>query len=123
MITAGPTREPIDPVRFISNHSSGKQGYALAGQAERMGAKVTLVSGPVAVPAPPGVTKVDVETADQMLAACEAVKAPDLVICAAAVADWKITNPAIQKMKKNDRGRSAAACLCSQSRYPPYTEQ
>ncbi|MBG1233840.1 bifunctional phosphopantothenoylcysteine decarboxylase/phosphopantothenate--cysteine ligase CoaBC [Aestuariivirga litoralis] len=108
LITAGPTREPIDPVRFISNHSSGKQGYALAEQAERMGAKVTLVSGPVSLPTPPGVTKVDVETADQMLAACEAVHAPDLVICAAAVADWKVANPATQKLKKNDKAEAPA---------------
>jgi len=105
LITAGPTREPIDPVRFISNHSSGKQGYALAEQAEHMGAKVTLVSGPVSLTPPPGVTVVNVETADQMLAACETVAA-DLVICAAAVADWKVSNPAAQKLKKNDKAEA-----------------
>jgi len=105
LITAGPTREPIDPVRFISNHSSGKQGYALAEQAEHMGAKVTLVSGPVSLTPPPGVTVVNVETADQMLAACETVAA-DLVICAAAVADWKVSNPATQKLKKNDKAEA-----------------
>jgi len=105
LITAGPTREPIDPVRFISNHSSGKQGYALAEQAEHMGAKVTLVSGPVSLTPPPGVTVVNVETADQMLAACETAAA-DLVICAAAVADWKVSNPATQKLKKNDKAEA-----------------
>ena len=107
LITAGPTREPIDPVRFISNHSSGKQGYALAEQAEHMGAKVTLVSGPVSLTPPPGVTVVNVETADQMLAACETAAA-DLVICAAAVADWKVSNPATQKLKKNDKAEAPA---------------
>jgi len=106
LITAGPTREPIDPVRYISNHSSGKQGYALAAQAAKMGAEVTLVSGPVALAAPAGVKLVSVETADQMLAACEAVKNPDLVICAAAVADWKIANAAPQKLKKNDKAEA-----------------
>lgn len=105
LITAGPTREPIDPVRYISNHSSGKQGYALAGQAEHMGAKVTLVSGPVSLSPPPGITVVNVETADQMLAACENVAA-DITICAAAVADWKVVNPAAQKLKKNDRAEA-----------------
>jgi len=106
LITAGPTREPIDPVRYISNHSSGKQGYALAAQAAKMGAEVTLVSGPVALAAPAGVKLVSVETADQMLAACEAVKNPDLIICAAAVADWKIANAAPQKLKKNDNAEA-----------------
>ncbi|MDE2385337.1 MAG: bifunctional phosphopantothenoylcysteine decarboxylase/phosphopantothenate--cysteine ligase CoaBC [Alphaproteobacteria bacterium] len=108
LITAGPTREPIDPVRFISNHSSGKQGYALANEAVKLGAQVTLVSGPVAMPAPLGVQLVAVETAEQMLAACEAVPAPDLVICAAAVADWKVANPAPQKLKKNDNSEPPA---------------
>ena len=108
LITAGPTREPIDPVRYISNHSSGKQGYALAEAAARMGAEVTLVSGPVSLPAPLGVKVVQVETADQMLAACEDEKNPDLVICAAAVADWKVANAAPQKLKKNDRAEAPA---------------
>jgi len=106
LITAGPTREPIDPVRYISNHSSGKQGYALAEQAARMGAEVTLVSGPVALPTPMGVARVDVETADQMLAACEKISAPDLVICAAAVADWKVANVAQHKLKKSDSAQA-----------------
>ena len=108
LITAGPTREPIDPVRYISNHSSGKQGYALAEAAARMGAEVSLVSGPVALPAPLGVKVVHVETADQMLAACEDEKNLDLVICAAAVADWKVANAAPQKLKKNERAEAPA---------------
>ena len=108
LITAGPTREPIDPVRYISNHSSGKQGYALAEAAARMGAEVILVSGPVSLPAPLGVKVVHVETADQMLAACEDEKNLDLVICAAAVADWKVANAAPQKLKKNERAEAPA---------------
>ncbi len=101
LITAGPTREPIDPVRYISNHSSGKQGYALAKAALDMGATVTLVSGQVELKAPSGVKLIKVETADQMLAACVDLKNIDLAICAAAVADWKVENPAGQKMKKD----------------------
>jgi phosphopantothenoylcysteine decarboxylase / phosphopantothenate---cysteine ligase len=103
LITAGPTREPIDPVRYISNHSSGKQGYALAEAAMLMGADVTLISGPVDLKAPLGVKLVKVETADQMLAAVQAAKNIDLAIFAAAVADWKVENPRLQKMKKNDK--------------------
>ena len=106
VITAGPTREAIDPVRYISNHSSGKQGYALAEQAARMGAEVILVSGPVALPTPMGVARIDVETADEMLAACEKISAPDLVICAAAVADWKVANAAQHKLKKSDMAQA-----------------
>ena len=101
LITAGPTREPIDPVRYISNHSSGKQGYALAQAALDLGATVTLVSGPVELKAPIGLRLIKVETADQMLAACIVLKNIDLAICAAAVADWKVENPAGQKMKKD----------------------
>ena len=88
LITAGPTREPIDPVRYISNHSSGKQGYAIAEAARNMGANVTLVSGPVSLPKPSGVTIQNVQTADEMLAACGG--SFDVVICDAAVADWKV---------------------------------
>ncbi len=103
LITAGPTREPIDPVRYISNHSSGKQGYALAQAAVDMGATVTLVSGPVELKAPSGLKLIKVETADQMLAACISLTDIDVAICAAAVADWKVENPATQKMKKTDK--------------------
>ena len=100
LITAGPTREPIDPVRFISNHSSGKQGYALAEQALAMGAAVTLVTGPVELAAPLGATLIKVETAREMLAAVMATPKIDIAICAAAVADWRVENPASHKLKK-----------------------
>jgi phosphopantothenoylcysteine decarboxylase / phosphopantothenate---cysteine ligase len=104
LITAGPTREPIDPVRYISNHSSGKQGYALAEAAQRLGAEVTLISGPVSLPKPWGVTFIQVETADQMLAACEKSLPVDVAICAAAVADWKVAARADSKIKKDKSG-------------------
>ena len=102
LITAGPTREAIDPVRYISNHSSGKQGYAIAEAARGMGADVTLVSGPVSLPKPSGVTVVSVQTADEMLAACGGTY--DVVICAAAVADWKVAKAALNKIKKTKSG-------------------
>ena len=103
MITAGPTREAIDPVRYISNHSSGRQGFALAEAAVRMGAAVTLISGPVSLPTPLGIKRIDVATADEMLAACEKVPNIDLAIFCAAVADWKVANAAKQKLKKGDK--------------------
>lgn len=104
LITAGPTREPIDPVRYISNHSSGKQGYALAEAAIRLGADVTLVSGPVSLPKPFGVKIIDVQTADEMLSACEKSLPTDIAIFAAAVADWKVATPATNKIKKPKSG-------------------
>jgi phosphopantothenoylcysteine decarboxylase/phosphopantothenate--cysteine ligase len=100
LVTAGPTREPIDPVRFISNHSSGKQGYAIAAAAAAAGARVTLVSGPVELEVPAGVTRVQVETATEMLKACEAALPADAAIFAAAVADWRVKNAAGEKLKK-----------------------
>lgn len=100
LVTSGPTLEPIDPVRFISNRSSGKQGHAIAAALAALGARVTLVSGPVALPDPAGVTVVAVETAWQMLAACEAALPADAAICAAAVADWRVVTVEAQKMKK-----------------------
>ncbi|MFI5003050.1 MAG: bifunctional phosphopantothenoylcysteine decarboxylase/phosphopantothenate--cysteine ligase CoaBC [Reyranellales bacterium] len=100
LVTAGPTREAIDPVRYISNHSSGKQGHAIAAALARLGADVTLVSGPVALADPPGLRVVHVESADQMLAACLAAGAIDIAVCAAAVADWKAARPAASKIKK-----------------------
>lgn len=100
LVTSGPTHEPIDPVRYIANRSSGKQGHAIAGALAALGARVTLVSGPVAVPDPVGVTVVRVETAREMLAACEAALPADAAICAAAVADWRTAREAGQKMKK-----------------------
>lgn len=102
LVTAGPTREAIDPVRFISNHSSGKQGYALAAAAARAGARVTLISGPVSLEAPAGVDRVRVETAEDMLRACETALPADIAIFAAAVADWRIANSAKAKLKKQN---------------------
>ena len=106
LVTAGPTREPIDPVRYISNYSSGKQGYAIAEAARDMGADVTLVSGPVSLAKPVGITVSNVQTADEMLKACNGIY--DVVICAAAVADWKVTKPASHKIKKTKSGEVPA---------------
>jgi phosphopantothenoylcysteine decarboxylase/phosphopantothenate--cysteine ligase len=104
VVTSGPTREALDPVRYISNHSSGKQGHAIASALARLGAEVTLVSGPVALADPPGLRTVHVESADQMLAACLAATADkgtvDIAVFAAAVADWKAARPAAAKIKK-----------------------
>lgn len=99
LVTAGPTREPLDPVRFLSNHSSGKQGYAIAGALAAAGARVTLVSGPVSVPVPAGVDLVPIETAREMLEACEAALPADVFISVAAVADWRPSRAAAKKMK------------------------
>lgn len=106
LITAGPTREPIDPVRYISNHSSGKQGYAIAEAAVRLGADVTLISGPVSLPKPFGVKIIDVQTAGDMLAACEKSLPADIAIFAAAVADWKVATPSQEKIKKSKSGEA-----------------
>lgn len=101
LITAGPTREPIDPVRYISNRSSGKQGYALAAEAARMGASVTLVSGPTALPIPAGVKRIDVLSADDMQAAVRTnLPTADLFIGVAAVADYRVAAIADEKIKK-----------------------
>ncbi len=100
LVTSGPTLEPIDPVRFISNRSSGRQGHAIAAAAARMGARVTLISGPVAIPDPAGVTVRHVETAREMLAAAEAALPADAAIFAAAVADWRTPDVAGDKIKK-----------------------
>ncbi len=108
LITSGPTQEPIDPVRYIANRSSGKQGHALARAAAALGAEVTLVSGPVALPDPDGVTVVKVETAQEMLAATLAALPADIAICAAAVADWRAAEAATQKLKKERAGRDRA---------------
>ena len=104
LVSAGPTREPIDPVRFISNHSSGKQGYAIAEAAAALGAETVLVSGPVSIPAPAGVRVVTVETALEMMQACEAGLPADIAIFSAAVADWRVTRQADEKMKKGAGG-------------------
>ena len=100
LVTSGPTHEPIDPVRYIANRASGRQGHAIAGALAALGARVTLVSGPVAQPDPPGVTVVRVESAREMLAACEAALPADGAVCNAAVADWRTARAADQKMKK-----------------------
>ena len=100
LITAGPTREPIDPVRFLSNHSSGKQGYAIAEAAVALGAETILVSGPVTLPIPPGVQMMPIETARDMLKLCEDEMPADIAIFAAAVADWRVEKAADEKMKK-----------------------
>ena len=104
LITAGPTREPIDPVRYLSNHSSGKQGYAIAAALRALGAQVTLVSGPTALPAPVGVDFVRVETARDMLAACEAALPANIFVSVAAVADWHVTGNSSRKIKKGKDG-------------------
>jgi len=101
LITAGPTREPIDPVRYLSNHSSGKQGYAIAGTLADLGADVTLVSGPVSIRPPSNVNLVKVETALEMLAACEAALPSDIFVSVAAVADWRPASCGDVKIKKN----------------------
>lgn len=100
LITAGPTHEPIDPVRYIANRSSGRQGFAIAEAAAAMGADVQLVAGPVHLPTPPGVTRIDVETAREMAAAVEAALPADIAILVAAVADWRTADAADQKIKK-----------------------
>jgi phosphopantothenoylcysteine decarboxylase/phosphopantothenate--cysteine ligase len=100
LVTSGPTREAIDPVRYISNHSSGKQGHAIAAALAKLGAEVTLVSGPVDVADPTGVKVVKIDSADQMLGACLAAGKLDVAIFAAAVADWKAAKPATAKIKK-----------------------
>jgi phosphopantothenoylcysteine decarboxylase / phosphopantothenate---cysteine ligase len=100
LITAGPTREAIDPVRYISNHSSGKQGYAIAEAAVALGAQVTLVSGPVHLALPPGVGLMAVTSADQMLEAVQTALPADIAIFTAAVADWKVATVADEKIKK-----------------------
>jgi phosphopantothenoylcysteine decarboxylase / phosphopantothenate---cysteine ligase len=101
VVTSGPTHEPIDPVRFIANRSSGKQGHAIARAAAAAGAEVILVSGPVGLPDPPGVSTVKTDTARDMLAAVEAALPADAAVFAAAVADWRVAEPGRSKLKKN----------------------
>lgn len=100
LVTSGPTYEAIDPVRFIGNRSSGRQGHAIAAALAGLGARVTLVSGPVSLPDPPGVHVIRVESAREMLAACEAALPADVAVCAAAVADWRPEMEAGAKIKK-----------------------
>lgn len=104
LVTSGPTHEPIDPVRYIANRSSGAQGTALAAALRDLGARVTFVTGPASVPPPSGVTVVPVETAREMLSAVEAALPADAAIFAAAVADWRVANAGSSKMKKGAGG-------------------
>ena len=100
LVTSGPTHEPIDPVRYIANHSSGRQGHAIAAALARQGAATTLVSGPTNLPDPAGVYVVHIKTAQQMLDACQAALPADVAVCAAAVADWRVDTAAKEKVKK-----------------------
>ena len=111
LITAGPTHEPIDPVRYIANRSSGQQGFAIAAAAAAAGARVTLVAGPVHLPTPPGVARVDVETARAMAAAVDSALPADIAIMVAAVADWRAAGEAAQKLKKDGSGQIPALQL------------
>ena len=108
IVTSGPTHEPIDPVRYIANRSSGAQGTAIAAALRDLGARVTFVTGPAAVPAPAGVAVVAVETAREMAAAVEAALPADAAVMAAAVADWRVANAAGQKLKKDGSGKAPA---------------
>jgi phosphopantothenoylcysteine decarboxylase/phosphopantothenate--cysteine ligase len=111
LVTAGPTVEAIDPVRMLTNRSSGKQGYAIAGALAALGAEVTLVSGPTALAAPAGVKRVDVESARDMLAACEAALPADIAVCVAAVADWRPATSGGKKIKKDGKAPDAIALV------------
>ena len=109
LVTSGPTHEPIDPVRYLANRSSGRQGHAIAGALVSLGARVTLVTGPVGIPDPPGADVRRVETAEQMLAACMAALPADVAVCAAAVADWHVASVSDTKLKKTPSGPPALA--------------
>jgi phosphopantothenoylcysteine decarboxylase/phosphopantothenate--cysteine ligase len=100
LVTSGPTHEPIDPVRYLANRSSGQQGHAVAAALADMGARVTLISGPVTIPDPPNVTLVRVETADEMMRACQNALPADIAVMAAAVADWRVAEVVAGKIKK-----------------------
>jgi len=113
IVTAGPTWEPIDPIRYIANRSSGKQGYAIAAMAAAAGARVTLISGPVSLPTPVGVDRVDVESADEMAEAVRSALPADAAFMVAAVADWKSRHVASEKMKK--RGSAPPALILTEN--------
>jgi len=106
LVTSGPTHEPIDPVRYIANRSSGKQGHAIAVAAATLGARVTLVSGPTGLPDPPGVTTMRVETAAEMLSAAKRALPADAAIFAAAVGDWRVANAHGEKIKKDAKQKT-----------------
>ena len=107
LVTSGPTREAIDPVRYLSNHSSGKQGHAIAEALAELGAETSLIAGPVALPDPAGVSVFHVESAADMLAACQAALPAEIAVCAAAVSDWRIATAASEKLKKDGGGPPA----------------
>jgi phosphopantothenoylcysteine decarboxylase/phosphopantothenate--cysteine ligase len=111
LVTSGPTHEPIDAVRYIANHSSGKQGHAIAAALAREGATVTLISGPVDEPPPRGVAVVSVKTAREMEAASLAALPSDIAVCAAAVGDFSVANESVQKIKKPDDGGAPTLSL------------
>ena len=113
LVTAGPTHEPIDPVRYIANRSSGKQGFAIAAAAAEAGARVTLVAGPVTLPTPPGVDRIDVESAREMADAVKQALPADVAIMVAAVADWRTQAVAGEKIKK--RGSAPPALLLTEN--------
>ena len=101
LVTSGPTREAIDPVRYLSNHSSGKQGHAIASALADLGAETSLITGPVALADPVGVSVLHVESANEMLLACQSVLPADIAVCAAAVSDWRVADAAPEKLKKD----------------------
>jgi phosphopantothenoylcysteine decarboxylase/phosphopantothenate--cysteine ligase len=109
LVTSGPTHEAIDPVRYIANRSSGKQGHAIARALAGLGAETTLVSGPTGLADPVGISVIHVESAREMLAACQGALPADVAVCAAAVSDWRAAEEAGQKMKKNGGGPPALA--------------
>lgn len=111
LVTSGPTYEPIDPVRFIGNRSSGKQGHAIASALSNAGAAVTLVTGPVSLPDPEGVETIHIETAQEMLNACTENLPADIAVCAAAVSDWRASTESKQKIKKGDSKKTPALDL------------
>ena len=106
VVTSGPTHEAIDPVRYVTNHSSGQQGHAIAQALSKHGAETVLVSGPTNLPNPHNIKVVNVKTAIQMLDACEKEMPADVVVCAAAVTDWRIEAPSKQKLKKSEKVKS-----------------
>jgi phosphopantothenoylcysteine decarboxylase/phosphopantothenate--cysteine ligase len=111
LVTSGPTYEPIDPVRYIANRSSGRQGHAIAAALAALGARVTLVAGPVSVPDPPGVTVRHVESAREMLDACQSALPADIAVFAAAVADWRVDHASTGKIKKQPNAVPPALTL------------
>jgi phosphopantothenoylcysteine decarboxylase / phosphopantothenate---cysteine ligase len=113
LVTAGPTHEPLDPVRYLANRSSGKQGYAIAAALAAAGAETVLVSGPVEIAAPAGVTLVRVETAREMLKACEEALPVSVAVCTAAVADWRPETAVSRKLKKGDSGPPAVKLVAN----------